>query len=219
MTTTAITIRTLLAMGFSAAVVLAGGPAPENRADDFARVCKAGPNGGNACADDLGCPSSTCQVVLARGTLNAVVTIIVDDDVSRWDSSHAYGQISAATVLIEVRKNGTQLVAQTYQNLLGSDLDELLVNLRGGTFLADTFDPVTEAQLNAVAVLPDLLGRFLFQSGDPAIADRLRAIAGVTGTPLVIGVPRKLEQATYADHGLDQTASIVQLKTKIAFTP
>ena len=198
--------------------VQAGGPAPENREGTFSRVCKAGPSSGTTCVDDTTCPHSTCEVVFERSLLTAVVTIIVDDDVSRWDHTHTYGQVHAATVLMEVRKDGTQLIAQTYQNLAGVDLDELLTNLRGGAFLADTFDPLTEQTLNAAATTPDLLGRFLFQSGDALLADRLRAIAGSTGQPIVVGVPRTLDQVAYDNHLLDNTASVVRIKVKIGFT-
>lgn len=197
-----------------ATVVHAGGPAPENRAGTFTQVCK---NSGAPCDDDTQCPGSTCIVRLVRGSVSALVTVIVDDNVSTWAGTEQTQDIRGATMLVEVRKNGTHLIAQILQNVNGADLDELVTNLRGGAFVADSFNPVTEADLNETASTPDILGRFLFQSGDVHIAQALREITGQTGQPVVIAVPRKLEQATHTARGDQPLASVLRVKVKIGF--
>lgn len=199
--------------------VFAGGPAPENRSATFAGTCKGGVNKGAACTQADQCPGSTCELSLDRTKLTAVVTLLVDDDVSAYDGGETYGSVRAATLLVEVKKGGTtHLLAQTYQNLSGATLDELLGNLRGGAFVADSFDPVTESSLDTLAATTDVLGRFLFQSGDSQLAAALRNVAGVAGNPVVLGVPRSLDQATLDDHSVDGLASALRLKVKIGFT-
>lgn len=195
----------------------AGGPAPENREATFAKVCRSGTNGGASCTNDTDCPRSSCEVLFEQGSLSALVTIMVDDDVSAWDGSQTITGVRAATVLIEVRKNGTQLITQTYQTLAGTTLSQLIANLQDGAFLSDTFFPVTEESLILAAGAPDLLGRFLFQTADGGMGDRLKAIAGVDGTPVIIGVPKKLDQVVRADHNGDSTGSVIRLKVKIGF--
>lgn len=200
-------------------VAFAGGPAPENRAATFAGTCKGGVNKGAACTQAAECPGSSCDLSLDRAKLTAVVTFLVDDDVSAYDGGETYGSVRAATLLVEVKKGGvTHLLAQTYQNLSGATLAELLANLRGGAFVADTFDPVTEGSLTTLAATTDVLARFLFQSGDSQLATALRNVAGVAGNPVVLGVPRTLDQATLDDHSADGLASALRLKVKIGFT-
>ena len=217
-------ITRLLAFLLVAAVVpaWAGGPPPFVRKGTFQRTCKGGTNRGTACTDDSQCPGSTCELVLERKTLNATLTLIVDDNVSKFNHGEDVSNVVAATLLVEVRVAGvTHLLAQTYENLTGSDFATLVANLQGGEFVGDTQDPVTEATLNGVASTDTgdegVLARFTLQSADGQLANQLRTVAGATGVPVVIGVPRRFEQVQHTDRGADGLASVVRIKVKVGF--
>ena len=197
----------------------AGGPAPENREATFARACRGGSNRNNPCTDAVDCPGGTCKIVLAKENLSALVTIIVDDNVSKYDGTEAYTNVVAATVLVEISKNGTKhLLAQTYQNLKGADLTALVTNLRDGEVIGDTIAPVTESTMAVIVPTAAILNRFLVQSIDAPLADALRTLAGSVGNPLIVGVPSRLEQVAFEPHPADPLASALRLKVRIGFT-
>jgi len=159
-------------------------------------------------------------------TFEAELTLIVDDDVSKFDDTTEVFEVIAATVLLEVKDKGeTHFLAQTYQNLEGRDFKSLIDALRAGPFLADTGSPVSnrraaEFRLNEALTddpFPSILDDFLFQEGDNEMADALRAIFGVTGRPVVVDVPKDGSLVEHSDHVADSLASLIRLKVTISF--
>src|SRR5262249_50350305 len=106
-------------------------PLPQRREEKLPHVCKGGPNEGRACTDDSQCPDSTCEINFLRGPdttfeFEAEVTLIVDDNVSKFDGTEKISDVIAATVLLEIRDEGeTHFLAQTYQNLEGHNFKSL----------------------------------------------------------------------------------------------
>ena len=219
-----ILLRALVPMAFLAIPVLvrAGAPDPAGREANLPHVCKGGSNGGNSCDINNGngdCPNGRCVIEFTPGGFAAKVTILVDDNVSKFDGSETVTDVVAATVILEVKGNGqSDVLAQTYQNLAGADFATLVANLQQAPFLADTeisASPVDEAALNAAAKSERIVSDLMFQKGDSEVADALRTLLGATGNPVVT----KVTLLDHFDHGADQLASVVQLKVRGRFVP
>jgi hypothetical protein len=160
----------------------------------------------------------------------AEVTLIIDDDVSKFDGSESekLSGVKAATVLLEIKDKGeTHLLAQTYQNLEGSDFEELIDALKAGPFLADMesrdrraaerrlFEPQPDDPVHSI------LDDFLFEEGDSELAKAVRAFADMEERsiirPIIADVPEDIAFVQSSDHVDDGLASLVRLKVKIRF--
>jgi hypothetical protein len=187
------------------------------REQELPRVCKKGPLAGQACDDDADCGGPCVVAYLPRVAFSGTLTIVVDDDVSKFDGTESVSDVVAATVLLEVRASERLLIAQTYQNLAGATLTELIDNLRVGPEVASNvgqFRPLNETQLNDEAADPaELLDSFLFQEGDTAIADALRAAFATTGIPVITAVTRP----EHTNAGASGLASSVRVKIQGKF--
>jgi hypothetical protein len=208
----------------------AGSPVSHLREEQLPHVCRGGPREGLACTDDAQCPpGNKCEVHFLRGpdtAFEAEVTLIIDDNVSKFDGTEEISDVVAATVLLEIKHKGkTHLLAQTYQNLEGQDFKTLTEALKAGPFLADTGSPVSnrraaEFRLNEALTddpFPSILDDFLFEEGDNEMADAVRALFDVTGRPIVAHVPRNAAFVQRSDHVADGLASLVRLKVEIRF--
>jgi hypothetical protein len=200
----------------------AGAPAPERRLEDLNRVCRHGPRAGDSCESDAECSGARCVVdVLPGKLLTAKVTLIVDDDVSRYDASESIPSVVAATALIEFFQGGRkQLLAQTYQNLSGATLDELIENLQAGPELADTGRSgrrVTEAQVADAVTANEIFDDLLFQQGDGELADRVRELFHTTGEPFVVRVATQAPKFQYQDRSADGLASVLSTEIGVRF--
>jgi hypothetical protein len=169
-------------------------------------VCSGGSNIGQPCIDNSQCPQSKCEVNYLSGpgtTFHAELTIIVDDDVSQWDSAAEPPNVVAVTILLKTRSKGKEhLLAQTYQNLAGGDLATLIENLQKGPVIADSANSdgknIEESDLiNALdpahaGTTMSLLDDLLWQNGDSDMVEELRRIFAVTGTPVLAETPKTL---------------------------
>jgi hypothetical protein len=222
-------LATLLVATGSA--VAGGSPISGSREAQLPHVCN-GPGKPQPCTDDSQCPSGLCEIKYVRGpdaTFEAEVTLIIDDDVSKFDGSEKISDVKAATVLLEIIDNGeTHLLAQTYQNLEGRNFNALVKALTAGPFLADMESPVSNFRRAAEFRLfesrtddpvPSILDDFLFQEGDSEMADAVRALVGVTGRPIIADVPEDAALVQRSDHVDDGLASLVRMKVKIRFVP
>ena len=221
-------LATLLVATGSA--VAGGSPIPELREAQLPHVCK-GPGKSQPCTDDSQCPSGRCEINFLRGpdaAFMAEVTLIIDDNVSKFDGSQSeeLSDVKAATVLLEIKDKGeTHLLAQTYQNLEGSNFEDLVKALTAGPFLADMesrdrhaaerrlFESLTDDPF------PSILDDFLFEEGDNEMADAVRALFGITGRPIIADVPEDVALVQRSDHAAegDGLASLVRMKVKIRF--
>jgi len=195
-----------LAVGLAGAA-RAGAPQPEQRASDFAHVCQGGANKAQPCAvatQDTDCPGSTCVVLPLSNAIRGTLTIIAHDSVTDWLNGGATNR--ALTVMLEVKApDGTkQILAATYQDL------------------ADPTNPPT-ALGNVVAIAMDesalqtasaALNGMLFIQAESTLAQRLQALFGSTGTPVVVAVDRKGQSA---DHTGDDLATVLRFKVKVQF--
>lgn len=170
-------------------------------------VCVGGPSMGAPCTDNSQCPQSKCEVNYLKGPgtrFHAELTIIVDDDVSKWDGTEEVPDVVAVTILLRTRYQGKEhLVAQTYQNLEGGDLAALIENLQKGPVIADTelsigqnveeSDMVFALDPANAGTTASLLDDILWQRGDSEMAEELRRIFGVLGgTPVLVSTPQNL---------------------------
>jgi hypothetical protein len=168
----------------------------------------------------------------------AEVTLIIDDNVSKYDGSEEIEDVKAATVLLEIKDKGkTHLLAQTYQNLEGTNFNDLVKALKAGPFLADMESPVSNFRRAAEFRLfesltddpfPSILDDFLFQEGDSELADAVvcalvemneSECERPTIRPIIADVPEDvaLVQRSDPDHVKDGLASLVRMKVKIRF--
>lgn len=197
------------------------------------RVCDTATTGGHAgmsCTEDNQCPNGSCVVdyITGAGTsFTAWVTLMVDENVSKFDGSQTIADVVSVTALVEVKFRGKKhLLSQTYQNLEGGDWSALTAAMQQGPYLADTGasgNRVTESRLNsAVTTDPpttNILDDLLWQNGDSEMVSELRAIFGVTGTPVVVSTPLSLNTVDHTPHGADGLASVVRMKVKVRFVP
>jgi len=207
----------------------AGSPVSELRETQLPHVCKGGPRKGQACTDDAQCPRGLCEINFLRGpdaTFEAEVTLIIDDNVSKFDGTEEISDVKAATVLLEIKDKGeTHLLAQTYQDLEGHDFKALTDALKAGPFLADMGAPVSNRRAAEFRLFesltddpfPSILDDFLFEQGDNELANAVRTLLGVTGRPIIADVPRDAAPVQRSDHVADGLASLVRLKVKIRF--
>ncbi|MGE0679720.1 MAG: hypothetical protein AB7P69_02265 [Candidatus Binatia bacterium] len=208
----------------------APGSATAERFLSIPRFCDRGPNEDKLCIDDSDCrPNGKCVIEYLRGRgtdFSGLVTIIVDDNVSKFDGTEAVSDIVAVTILFETKyRSKIHLLAQTYQNLEGVNADEVLNALREGPFIADTGasnQRVTESRLNdAITTDPSItiLDDLLWQSGDSEVANELREIYGVDGDPVIVEAARKINRVEHSAHGADGLGSVAQLEVKGRFVP
>jgi hypothetical protein len=158
----------------------------------------------------------------------ADLTLIVDDDVSKFDGTEEVTDVVAVTIFLKTQFRGKDyLLAQTYQNLEAGDL---ATALQTGPIIADTNlsrGPVDESKLNDALdegfidgdPTRSILDDVLWQGGDNEMADELRSIFGVMGKPVVVGVPKILEKVEHTDHESNGLSSVVSLKVKFRFVP
>jgi hypothetical protein len=161
----------------------------------------------------------------------AVLTIIVDDGVTKYDGTEeaVFDHVVAVTVLLETKHQGKlHFLSQTYQNLEGADLASLVAALQAGPIIADTDrsrGSVTEGKLND-ALDPGFIGTdptrsllddVFLQTPDNEMADELRRIFGVSGKPVVVDAVKKLKFVEHFDHEADGLASVVRLKVTFRF--
>jgi hypothetical protein len=206
----------------SAELAAAGAPSSERRFEDLPRVCRQGPSAGEACATDADCGGSRCVVDVVPGKLLvAKVTLVVDDDVSRFDGAESIPSVVAATALIEFFHGGRKRVlAQTYQNLSGDTLADLIANLQTGPELADTGNSgrtVTEGQVADAVATRDIFDDLLFQQGDGEVVDEVRGLFRTTAEPFVVRVASKAPKFHYEDGSAGGLASVVQAEVSIRF--
>jgi len=221
-------LATLLVATGSA--VAGGSPRSELREAQLPHVC-TGPGKPQPCTEDSQCPSGLCEINFLRGpdaTFEAEVTLIIDDDVSKFDGTEKIAGVKAATVLLEVEDEGeTHLLSQTYQNLEGRKFKTLIEALKAGPFLADMGSPVSNRRVAEFRLFesltddpfPSILDDFLFEEGDNELADAVRALAGVKGRPIIAEVPGDAALIQRSDHVADGLASLVRMKVKIRFVP
>jgi hypothetical protein len=210
----------------------AGDPVPARREPQPPRICKNGPEAGMTCATNDDCPQGSCEINYLSGpgtAFRAEITLIVDDDVSQFDvesTNEVFSNIIAATAVLEFKHKGEKhVLAQTYQNLTGSDFDTLLTELKKGPFLADgevSDRRIAEFRLSDAltpGVSPSLLESFLFQGGDNEMSEAIRTIFGVTGKPIVAATPEDISFVEHFDHSGegDGLASLVRFKVEIRF--
>lgn len=197
------------------------------------RICKSGPKAGLACTDDEQCPASRCLVDYIDGhskTFSAELTIIVDDDVSKFDESEEVTGVTAATILMKIESSGKEyFLAQTYQHLQDSgDLASFIAALQTGPILADTDKSrgsVDESNLND-ALDPTFIGQdptkslmddLRWQVPDGPMADELRRIFDKTGNIVMVERPRTLAEVDHSDYESSSLASVIRVKVKFGF--
>lgn len=193
-------------------------------------VCDKGPNAGLTCVPDFStvtdpltcsvsrpsqndfCLGAKCTMVFDKGaTFSAIMTMIVDNNVSALDGSQTIQNAIALTVVIDLGKRG--LLSQTYQSLSGTDLSSLT------SAPTDTFGVgIDEQRLQSETDLrPDgkaaIVNDLLFRPQDSELADALRAIFAATGIPVVT----KVSSLSLTDRRADGLASVLRLKVKGGF--
>ena len=220
-----------------ALVLLAAAPAVAHAAVDCTarepllhHVCDKGQNAGLACTPDFStvtdtltcsvsrpaqndfCLGAKCIMVFEKGaTFSAVMTMIADNNVSALDGSQTIQNAIALTVIIDLGKKG--VLSQTYQNLTGTELNDLTLPPRDSFGVA-----IDEQRLESETELrPDgkaaIVNDLLFRPQDPELADALRAIFNATGIPVVT----KVSSVDLTDHQTDGLATVLRLKVKGAF--
>lgn len=182
------------------------------------KVCRRGPLAGESCTDSSQCDGAFCVVdYLPRVSFTGTLTLVVDDDVSKFDGTETVPDVVAATVLLEMSKGGRRIISQTYQNLDGADLATLVASLQDGPEVASNVGEgrrLDETQLNDEAADPvELLDAFVFQGADTQVADALRAHLGASGIPVVTKVLRP----EHFDEGASGLASVVRVRIQGKF--
>jgi hypothetical protein len=225
-------INRLLALALLAAVPAVAHAAVDctAREPNLPHVCDKGPNAGLTCVPDFStvtdpltcsvsrpsqndfCLGAKCTMVFDKGgTFSAIMTMIVDNNVSALDGSQTIQNAIALTVVIDLGKRG--LLSQTYQSLSGTDLSSL------ASAPTDTFGVgIDEQRLQSETDLrPDgkaaIVNDLLFRPQDNELADALRAIFGTTGIPVVT----KVSSLSLTDQRADGLASVLRLKVKGGF--
>src|SRR5262245_27854788 len=229
-------INRLLALVLIAAVPAVARAAVDCTAREplLRHVCDKGQNAGLECTPDFSnidtltcsvsrpavkdpggndpCLGAKCTMVFEKGaTFSAVMTMIVDNNVSALDAPQTIQNAIALTVIIDLGKRG--VLSQTYQNLTGTELSDLTSPPRDDFGVAiDEQRLETEPELRPdgkAAIVNDLL----FRPQDPELADALRAIFNGTGKSVVT----KVSSVDLTDHQTDGLATVLRLKVKGAF--
>ena len=199
-----------LACGLAAGVAGpagAGAPQPETRSGDFVHVCQGGANKGLPCTvpNQAGdCPGSSCVAQPLTNTVRGTLTIIAHDSVTDW--RRGGGDARALTVLLEVKgQDGSkQMLAATYQDLV----EPTSPPSAPSNVISIEMD---EAAVKAVGLAP---GGLVFVQPESILAQRLQALFGSTGTPVIVATDRR---AQTADHTGDGLATVVRFKVKVQF--
>jgi hypothetical protein len=202
----------VLLAALAAGPAWAGAPGPETRAANLPRVCS---RGGNTCTDDADCTKGKCVPDYERTGFNGILTLVADDNVTRWDGGASVDDVHAVTVLLELRIRGVgrQVLAQTYQALDGANFADLTAALQEAPFLADTEGSATPTNEEALAGAQ--LDDFDFQQPDVEMSDALRQLFSSMGTPVVREGSVKLLDVT--DHRGDSLGTVARFKVKGRF--
>lgn len=200
-------LSTLAFVVGAARSTLAGGPLPDTREDDFAHVCKSGPNAGDGCSiptEDTDCPRSVCIVAAASKPIRGTATLIAHDAVTDWSTGNAGFQ--AFTLLLEVRgPDGTRhMLSATYQDLLAPQNPP---TAPGNVVVL----PLDEVALRDVA---PLLSGLLFVQPESRLAQQLQIIFDSNATPALVLTDRR---PLLADHTGDALATVLRFKVQIQF--
>ena len=185
----------------------AGGPLPDTREDDFAHVCRGGPNAGDGCSvptEATDCPTSRCVVAADGKPINATLTVIAHDAVTDWATGDAGNQ--SLTLLLEVRgpEGARELLAATYQDLLAPALPPTAP----GTVVVLPMDET------ALRDLAPVVNGLLFVQPESRLAQHLQGLFGSAGAPALVFTERR---AQLADHTGDALATVVRFKVRIQF--
>ena len=185
----------------------AGAPQPETRSGDFVHVCQGGANKGLPCTvpNQTGdCPNSACIAQPLTNSIRGTLTIIAHDSVTDW--LRGGGDARALTVLLEVKgQDGSkQMLAATYQ-----DLVEPTTPPSAPTNVISI--EMDEGAVKGVALAP---GGLVFVQPESILAQRLQALFGSTGTPVIVATDRRTQAA---DHTGDGLATVVRFKVKVQF--
>lgn len=200
-------LATLALVLTGARLTHAGGPLPDTREDDFAHVCKGGPNAGASCTiptEATDCPRSACVVDAAGKPIRGTATLIAHDAVTDWSSGDASFQ--AFTLLLEVRgPDGTRhLLSATYQDLLSPRNPP---TAPGNVVVL----PLDEVALRDVA---PFLGGLLFVQPESRLAQQLQIIFDSSAAPALVFTDRRPQ---LADHTGDALATVLRFKVQIQF--
>jgi len=225
-----------------------GAPAPETREAHLLRSCSGGSGPATPCVSDTECAPGTCEVEFLQGpntSHQAVVTLLVDDEVGKFDDTEAFPDVVAVTALLEVDgpDGRRHLFGQTYQNLQGTTLAKLVSSLQAGPFIADTVlsgggcgsatgggtgtgggsggggqllgNRVTEPCLNDRAQGGKILRDLLLQQGDSTMAHAVRRLLGTEGPLVIVQTPGNVAGITYDNHRNDGLATVVRMNVTL----
>lgn len=209
-----------------ASVARAGSPVSGNRKATLHTVCATGPQRGQACTSDAQCGRGACIPSFPREYGRAFpveLTLIVDDDTTKFDGTSSVSGAVSATLLLSFKVKGrVQLLAQTYQNLDGATLQDLVTNLQNAPVLADqngSNQRTTEAGLVEAVNTAGILDDLLFEEADGQLAARLRQVFGVSGRPVIVQLPRDQRGVQLSDGLGDGTATVLRLTVQVRFAP
>jgi hypothetical protein len=199
-----------LACGLAAGVAGpagAGAPQPETRSGDFVHVCQGGAKKGLPCTvpnQAADCPGSACIAQPLTNAVRGTLTIIAHDSVTDW--LRGGGNARALTVLLEVKgEDGSkQMLAATYQDLVEPTSPPSAPT----NVISIAMD---EEAAQGVALAP---GGLVFVQPESILAQRLQALFGSTGTPVIVATDRRTQSA---DHTGDGLATVVRFKVKVQF--
>src|SRR5262245_5372242 len=101
------TVVAMVVLSMSALVVAPSGvraaAISSTRLDNLPHVCTSGPLKGTKCDDPTDCGDRPCEIAFERASgFSATLTLIVDDDVSKFDDSEDVPNIIAVTAVLEV---------------------------------------------------------------------------------------------------------------------
>jgi hypothetical protein len=187
----------------------AGAPAPDERAGDFAHVCKGGSAKNQSCTVETqatDCPGSECIVLAVTRSTKGLLTLIAHDSVTDWANGGATNR--ALTVMLEVKApDGTsQMLAATYQDLA-----------------VPTDPPTAPSGVIAIGMdeaalktLSTAVSGLLFVQPESTLAQQLQTLFGTTGTPAIVAVTEG-RSVELADHTGDGLATVLRFKIKLQF--
>jgi hypothetical protein len=185
---------------------------PGEREVMLPHICNGGPDLGDPCTVQFmnghvvtnDCPQGQCVIefLSGPGTLfDATVTVIADDITPPQPPLN-----TRATLIAEVKKNGkTHLITEVTSVSIGAIAFGHPVGEGFGIFSPPA---PTEGYLTAL---------FLFESPTSTIAQELRDLFEVTGTPVVVDVkPSPILQTPHGGNG-NSLGSAVRFKVKMQF--
>jgi|SRR5581483_1219623 len=181
-------------------------------------VCKGGPTPGAICCAADECGTGTCVIdFLAQSKVSGTLTIVIDNDVSDLNGTRlADAQVRALTTILEL--SGGEILAQTFQQLNGADLDSLIQGLKEGP--KDEFGFGDSEGLLEENVAPAVPGgrpdvSFLFfRTLDAETIAALRERAGLPpgGPEKLVVQEDKAKPLIYVNHFSPATAGDIESK-------